>query len=174
MTDGAIPPVALPKLPTHLRPPRLSDVWQICQNLRGDEVEQYMALSSDPEWDFEQAARKFDRMLGPKVCLHDDVGAPIMVAGWEPLLPGCYDGWMIGTDAGWAKYGLAITRVTRWGMDTLMATGARRLQIITLAHRDSACEWYERGLKMRQESTQALYGRHGEDVATFVRLRSSP
>jgi hypothetical protein len=173
MTDGAMPAIVLPKPPANIRPPRLSDVWQMCANLRPDEIEQYMALSSADAWDFEEAARKFDRMMGPKICLHDTAGAPIMVAGWEPLTPGCYDGWMIGTTDGWAKHALSITRATRWGMDYLMASGARRLQIATLADRHAACAWYEHGLKMREEGTQALYGRHGEDVTTYVRLRSA-
>lgn len=165
--------VILPKPPSHIRPPSLADVWQICANLRPDEIEQYMALSFQDRWDFEEAARRFDRKGGHKICLFADDGSPIIVAGWEPLVPGTFDGWMIGTEEGWKKYGLAITRVTKWGMDYLMASGARRLQIVTLAHRQGACEWYERGLKMREEGTQAKYGRHGEDVATFVRLRSA-
>jgi hypothetical protein len=166
-------PVILPKPPTNIRPPRLSDIWQMCANLRQDEIDKYMAMNSEPHWDFEQAARRFDRMIGHKICLFDTDGAPIIVAGWEPIVPGVFDGWMLGTEEGWDKHWRAITRVTRWGMDYLMASGAHRLQIMSLASRDKACEWYERGLKMRQEGTLALYGRHGEDVATFVRLRSS-
>lgn len=173
MADGNAP-VNLPKPPSNLRQPRLSDVWQVCQQLRPDEIEQYMALSFEDRWDPEQAARAFDRKTGPKVCLFDNDGAPLAVAGWEQLVPGCYDGWMVGTQEAWRTHGLSITRMTRWGMRYLFATGARRLQIVTLAHRTSACEWYEHGLKMREEGTQAKYGRHGEDVATFVKFRSDP
>ena len=170
MADGT---PQLPKPPANIRPPLMSDLWQVCRSMRADEIEQYMALSSLAEWDFEHAVRRFDRTPGPRICLHDDEGAPIIVAGWEPIVPGTYDGWMVGSEEAWEKHHLSITRATRWGMDYLMASGARRLQIVTLAKRESACEWYERSLKMRQESTQALFGRHGEDVATFVRLRSA-
>ena len=173
MTDGATPAIVLPKPPSRIRPPLLSDVWQMCRDLRPDEIQQYMALSMDDRWDFEQAARRFDRMTGPKICLFDADGAPIIVAGWEPLTPGCYDGWMLGTEEGWKKHALSIHRATRWGMDYLFASGARRLQIVTLAERHEACAWYTHGLKMTEECTQAQFGRHAEDVTTFVKLRGA-
>ena len=67
---------------------------------------------------------------------------------------------------------LSADVVLRWLADYVFAEcGVRRLQVETLASREGACEWYERGLKMRPEGVKPSFGRNGESVACFSRLR---
>lgn len=153
-----------------IRAATLVDILLMCRDLRPDDIEHYMALSFDERWDFESAARYFDRLSGYKFCFVG-AGKTLAVAGWSPITPGCFDGWMVSPLSTWETHGRPLTRACLRGMEYVFAQGARRLQLQTLESRSGACEWYERGLKMRREGTLYSYGRNGESVACFSRLR---
>ncbi len=154
-----------------LRAATLLDIWLMCSNLRPDDIEHYLAYGFDDVWDFERAAAYFHAKPGYKFCYQDEHGRPLAVAGWSPVTPGCFDGWMGSPLSTWETRGGMLTRVCRRGMDYVFRQGARRLQIETLESRRGACEWYERGLKMRPEGVKPSFGRNGESVACFSRLR---
>ena len=157
-----------------LRPATLLDIWLLCKDLRPDDIEHYMAMSFDNQWDFERAAIAFHARPGFKFCLEAEDGRPLAVAGWAEQAPGTFDGWMVSTPETWDDAGKRLTRACRWGIRYMFEViGARRLQLETLESREMACEWYERGLKMLPERVRYGYGRNGENVACFYKLRGA-
>lgn len=168
MADGS---ARTPKAPTGLRECSLLDLLRLCFDLRGEEVEQYLAVSFADTYDHERAAIAFYSRPGPKFCIEVD-NRPVCAGGYEEVAPGVWQSWMVGTDASWREHGLAITRASRWVMGRMFDVyGARRLQTNGLAERSLACEWYERGLKMKPEGVWRAFGRNGEDVAAYSILR---
>ena len=161
---------------TITRPPsnivacRNADLIWLCDRMRPDEIEQYLALTFAEKWDPEVAARGFMNTGGMKFTVLQNDGLPAAAGGYEEVQPGVWQSWMVGTPEGWAEQWRSLTKATRWLMDGLIEQGARRLQTTALASRECAIEWYERSLRMTREGTMRGYGRQGEDVAMFARL----
>ncbi len=154
-----------------LRQATLLDILLMCRDIRPDDIEHYLAYGIADSWDFEQAATYFYAKPGFRFCYQAADGRPLAVAGWSPVTPGCFDGWMVSPLSTWEQRGGWLTRACQRGMAHVFAAGARRLQVETLASRTGACEWYELGLKMRPEGVKPSFGRNGESVACFSRLR---
>ena len=111
-----------------LRPATLLDIWLLCKDLRPDDIEHYMAMSFDNQWDFERAAVAFHARPGFKFCLEAEDGRPLAVAGWAEQAPGTFDGWMVSTPETWTDAGKRLTRACRWGVRYMFeVVGARRL-----------------------------------------------
>lgn len=158
--------------PPSLRRATLLDTYLMCRDLRPDDIAHYMAYSFMEEWDFEAAASDFWRRPGMKFCYQSTDGRPLAVLGLTPVTPGCFDMWMCSPLSTWETSGQGLTRALRWLAEYVFAEcGVRRLQVETLQSRTGACEWYERGLKMRPEGVKPSFGRNGESVACFSRLR---
>lgn len=159
------------KVPAGLRQCTMLDLLRLCNSLRQEEIEQYLALSFAHEYDHEVVANGFYNRPGPKFTIEVG-GAPVCSGGYEEVAPGVWQSWMVGTDESWLKHGLSITRGSRWVMSRMFDSyGARRLQTNGLAERELACEWYERGLGLKAEGTWRAFGRNGEDVAAYSILR---
>jgi hypothetical protein len=151
--------------------PTLIDLLQLAAQARDDERAQYEALVGEP-WHAENVAHHLYGRIGHKFGLYGDDGTPIAVGGWDPVLDGVWQAWMIGSDEGWTRHWFPITRAARRVMRTLFnSDGARRLQVNVLESRVKACEWYVRGLGMTHEGTMRGFGVNGENVATFARLK---
>lgn len=156
--------------PSNLILCRNAHLQYLCERMRPDEVEQYLALTAAETYDPDTAARGFMNMPGFKFTLLDSEGLPAAAGGYEEILPGIWQSWMVGTCEGWAGNWRAMTKACRWAMDGLFEQGARRLQTSALASRTKAIEWYERGLGLEREGTWRRFGAHGEDVAIFSRI----
>lgn len=152
-----------------LAAPTIAHIYLLCQDARPDEIEQYEALRG-VEWDIDEIVVDLFRRDGMKFSLLDEAGNPVVVGGWEPVMPGVYQSWMVGTDASWDQHWRSITKQTRFVMDRLLAGPARRLQTTALAKRTRACEWYERGLLMQREGILRNMAVTGEDVVIYSRL----
>ena len=149
--------------------PTLMDLLALCYDARQDEIDQYESLIG--EWDYESAALAFFQRPGVKFGLMNDEGIVVCAGGWEELIRGVWQSWMVGTDDFWKKYWRSITKQSRFVMDQLLANkDVRRLQTGALKTRESACEWYVRGLKMKYESTCKNFGFNGEDMVIYVRF----
>ena len=151
--------------------PTVMDLLMLCSQARQDEKDQYEALIGP--WDYEEAALGFHTRDGVKFGLMDDNHIVVCAGGWEHVIPGVWQSWMIGTDENWKKYWRSITKHSRKVMDALIDDGARRLQTGALSSRTEACEWYIRGLKMQYEGTVKNFGFNGEDMDTFVRFQEN-
>jgi hypothetical protein len=153
--------------------PKLWQIEYLCESARNDEIEQYEALTG-VEWDADRMAVDLFGRDGVRAVLLASSGEPIVAGGWQPVRPGCYESWMIGTYANWDAHWRAITRYSRRMMDVVLgAPENRRLQTQALASRVKACEWYVRGLGMHHEFTMPQAGAGGEDVAMFARLKGA-
>lgn len=152
---------------------RPSHLLYLCERIRDDEREQYMALSFTDTYDAEEAALVFANKGGMKFTVLDSDGFPAAAGGYEEVAPGVWQSWMVGTPDGWRREWRAMTKATRWLIDGLFQMGARRLQTNTLADRADAIRWYEKGLGLTYEGTLRGYGKGGEDVAQFARLRET-
>jgi hypothetical protein len=137
----------------------------LCKRMRADEVEQYEALTGKV-FDPDAAAVELFRSGQIRYALHDGKGTPIIAGGYDPLIPGVWQSWMVGTEDGWAKHWRDIHRATSWMIQQMMDNGARRLQTMALAKRTAACAWYEK-LGMRFAGIDAEFATTGEDVARF-------
>lgn len=158
--------------------------YNVAIDMRADEIEQYLALTGAPEYDFQVAARGFINMPGPKVSLMTTVDAglqaiiasdspPIVycIGGYSEVIPGVWQSWMAGTDWGWRNRWRSITKASLWLREELFKGGARRVQTTALASRVGAIEWYEKALHLKHEGTWAEYGVNGEDVACYSMTR---
>lgn len=161
-------------MPTTLRlvKPTVMDLGYLAMRMREDEIEQYLALTDADEYDPDTAARGFAAIPGISFALVTPDNLPVCAGGMEEVRPGIWQTWMVGTQDGWNRYWRSITKHTRRVMDGLLASGrARRIQTNALASRTAAIEWYRRGLGMAYEGLWKAYGKHGEDVMCFARLR---
>lgn len=157
--------------PSNLVACRPAHLVYLAHRMRADEIDQYLALTGAERYDPDVAVRGFINIPGPaKFTVVDRSGAPVVAGGFEEVIPGVWQSWMVGTDEGWAENWRSITKATRWLMDELLAGGARRLQTTALANREAAIHWYTNGLGMHQEGRWKNYGRNGEDVVQFARL----
>lgn len=142
--------------------------YMICSQMRPDEIKQLLAFSGAKHYDHEVAARGFISNSGAKFTLVDASDTPIIVGGYWPIsVPGVWQSWMAGSEEGWKFHWRSITKASRWLMDELFRTGARRLQTNGLADRVQAREWYEKGLGLKYEGTWRGFGANGEDVACY-------
>ena len=122
-------------------------------------------------YDPEMAAKQLIGLSGVKFTGLGKDGMPIYAGGFFELRPGVWESWMVGSMEGWATHWRHMTKTARWLMQSLLDTGARRLQTSVLASRVKTCEWYVRSLGMVHEGTQRQFGRNGEDVACFSRVK---
>jgi len=141
----------------------------LCERMRPDEIEQYMAFYPAEKFDPEVAAIGFMNTPGMKFTLLGPDNLPACAGGYHEVLPGVWQSWMVGSCDGWKDGWRAITKASRWMMEGLFEMGARRLQTNALASRTKALEWYERGLKLKREGTWFKYGLQGQDVALYSR-----
>lgn len=143
----------------------------LCEHMRKDEIEQYLALTGAKEYDYETAARGFSNMGGMKFTVLGDDNLPAAAGGYEEVSPGVWQSWMVGTQAGWDAQWRSLTKATRWLMAGLFDLGARRLQTNCLSSRTRAIDWYERSLGLQREGTWRQFGSDGQDVACFARVK---
>lgn len=160
-----------------VRPPsnvivcRHAHLLYLCGVMRQDEIDQYVALTGADRYDPEVAAKGFINTQGLKFTVLMRDNTPAAAGGYEEVMPGIWQSWMVGSQAGWDEQWRSITKATRWLMGGLFEMGARRLQTNALASRTAAIEWYERGLGMVREGVWRKFGRNGEDVVAFACVR---
>lgn len=160
--------------PSYVVPCSAWHLVYLVENMRPDEIEQYLALTGADEFKVDVVVAGMLQMMlaGPAFTVLGDDNLPVSAGGYTEAIPGVWSSWMVGSVAGWEKYWRRITIGTRWVIDFMFeAMGARRLQTNALASRTEACWWYEKSLKMVPEGVWSGFGRNGEDVACFARLR---
>lgn len=149
--------------------PTMLDLLRICDQARPDEIAQYVALTG-MEWSTDQVASDMFNKSGAKFVFLDD-DTPFCVGGWETVIDGVYQSWMVGTMHYWEKYWRSITKLSRQTMEFMFSQGARRLQVCVDTKRTKTCEWYVRGLKLELEGVLYSFGINGEDMAMYVKFR---
>lgn len=142
--------------------------YHVCGQMRDDEIEQYLAVTGRPEYDWQEAARDFCNSAGVKYTLVDETGEPIMCGGYNQATEGYWHSWMIGTDKGWRLHWRTITKAARWLMQEMIATGARRLETACLTSRVAANKWHAESMGLTLEGVHRKAGRNGEDIAVFA------
>lgn len=153
-----------------LAKPSLVDILRMTHNAREEEIEQHEALYGP--WNAEAVAADLFTKVGHKFVLLTDAGEPVVVGGWDPLIDGVWQSWMVGTAEGWEQHWRSITKFSHKVMRTMFQScGARRLQTNGLAKRVLACKWYAEGLGMTHEGTMRGFGLNGEDLAFYSRVK---
>jgi len=138
--------------------------------MREDEIEQYVALTGARQWEPEVAARGFMIAPGLKFTVIDSKGMPAASGGFEQVLPGIWQSWMIGTQAGWDECWRSITKASLWLMDGLLKGQARRLETLVHAKRTHTCEWYERALGMYCEGEKKMFCADGSSALMYAKV----
>ncbi|MEN5115844.1 hypothetical protein ABE488_00705 [Luteimonas sp. TWI662] len=151
--------------------PIVEDFAYLARRMRPDEIEQFLAFGGLHEYDADIAARAFAATPGPSYVFVGADGLPFLAGGFQPLRPGVFDGWLVGTLAGWEAHGFAITRICRRVIDQMLVDGAHRVQIAALASRTAAHDWYERGLGLQREGVLRAYCADGSDAVMFAKVR---
>lgn len=149
----------------------VEDVAYLARRMRADEIAQYLALTGLQEYDPAVAARAFLAIRGPTYTVVGDDDLPVCCGGFEEVMPGVWQPWMVGTMDGWAKHWRFITKTSRRLMDDLFTHGARRIQTFALASRKDACAWYARGLKQEFEGLHRAWFADGQDAVCYARVR---
>jgi hypothetical protein len=144
----------------------------ICDRLRADEIEQYVALTGAREWNPEVAARGYMLVPGPKFTVVDSNGLPAAAGGFEQVIPGIWQSWMCGTQAGWDEKWRSITKACVWLMNGLLKGQARRLETLVLASRKQTCDWYERALGMHCEGEKRNFCADGSSALMYAKVRN--
>jgi hypothetical protein len=154
---------------TRLAAPLLQDFVYLAQNMRPDEKQQFLALTGLDTFNADTAARALAAIDGPSWVLVDRDGYPFLAGGFEPLRPGVFECWLVGTLDGWATHACAITRVCRLLTADLFAQGAHRIQTVALASRTQAHTWYERCAGLTREGVLRGHFADGQDGVLFAR-----
>lgn len=140
----------------------------LCAHALPDEVAEYEAAHG-MLWDADVVAAALFNRRGEKYLLVTDDGVPVVAGGFEPLCPGVFAGWMVGSPEGWGAFGWRITLGVRRLVESLFAGGAHRLEVMTLASRTDTCRWYMKALRMRFEGAHRGRGAQGETMVTYAR-----
>lgn len=155
----------------YLAKPTMLDLLKLCSDARPDEIEQYQELTGN-EWLMDEVANEHYNRQGTKFVLLDG-DYPIVAGGWDLLIDGVWQSWMVGTMSNWGTHWRSITKYTRRTMDAMFEDGARRLQTCATAKRTEACEWYRRGLLMQREGVFRGWGVNGEDMVMYARVKNN-
>lgn len=151
----------------------IEDLAYLARNMRPDEIAQDLAMTGADEYDPQQAILKMAAVHGPKFVLLAD-GVPVVAGGFWQVRPGVWEGWQLGTMAGWEKHWRAITKITRKLNDRMLAEpNVHRLQLYGQAGRDKTFEWYERSLGYHREATLSRYCANGADAVLFARTKEA-
>ncbi len=157
---------------TTLQPATVADVAFLCQHMREDERAQVLALTHFDAYDPDAVARMLVAKQGPAFSVVREDGMPVVTGGFEPVALGVWQTWMVTCDLAWSEFGLAVTRHVRKTMDSLLQSeGCHRIQTNALTAREEAVLWYERALHMQREGVLRAFGKHGEDIVLFSRVR---
>lgn len=166
-----------PRLPRNVVPCRPLHLVVLADILRHEEQRQFRAVLGGTAYSPDTAAHALVNAWATSspyalTVLRAD-GTPAAAGGFEPVGPGIWQSWMVGTEQGWAEQWRAMTKASRWLIDQLFEAGARRLQVNALADRLAAIEWFERSLGMQDEGVWSGQGANGEDIAHFSRMRGA-
>lgn len=148
----------------------LFDFARLAYAMRPDERDQWCAFRGLSKYDPEACARDMVSHGPASWVLLEDDGTPFFVGGFTCQRPGVWTNWGAGTLDGWARHGRAITRICRREMDALLADGAHRIEIISLADRTAAADWYARGLGMTEAALLRHYAADGRDAVCYARI----
>lgn len=160
------------KVPSNVVPCSLWHLLFLCERMRADEIEQYMAFTGAERFVPEIAAHGMFSLGGHRCTVVDEKNLPVVAGGYSEVIPGVWNTWMVGSQEGWDKHWRSITRACRWMQHFMFEeVGARRIETMALASRVDACHWYEKSLNMIYEGTRTGFGMGGEDVAFYGRVR---
>lgn len=171
MNAASLPLQAVPTPKLRLAVPILEDFGPIARHMRPDEIAQFIALAGLESYHSDTAARAFANTQGPSYVLLDDQKRPVAAGGFDPIRPGVFEAWGIGTLDGWAKHWRGMTFAANRVMRDLFAQGAHRIQTVALASRTGAHEWYERGLRMQREGVHPGFFADGQTGISFARVK---
>jgi len=164
------------RLPSNLIPCRPAHVLVLAQRMRADEQRQFCVVAGLDTFDADVAAHVWMQTLQASqgyaltALMQDDM--PAAAGGFQPVGPGIWQAWMLGSEDGWQQCWRSLTKGARWLMQALWERGdIHRLQTSALTSRAHATVWFERSLGFRYEGTQRHFGRHGEDMALYSKVR---
>lgn len=152
-----------------LREPTLLDVLGVCLQLPAEDRAEHRAMTGQ-EYDPDAAAVNLWAGSGPRWCIADERGLPLVVCGYAHMQPGVFRSWYYATSEAWEKHGVEVTRVTSELIQGMLREHAHRLETVCLASRSKARRWYDR-IGLRYESTLQGFGVGGEAAVMYVALR---
>ncbi len=157
------------RVPKNIIPFKLWHIEYIAQNMRDDEIEQYMAFRGLKEYDPDEAAIFFANIPNElKYTLISEKGEPLMCGGYYCIKAGVWNSFMAATPEAWETHWRSITKAVRWLMTQLIDGGADRLQTTCLSKRKKTIEWYKKSLGMKFEGKMLNYCGKGVHASMFA------
>lgn len=153
--------------------PLLLDYVSVCIKLAPDLREQVEAYNGEP-FDVDRVAVGHWSLPGPKWVLKDGV-APLVVAGFEPIVKGVWREWAMFAEEVWTNrhYWFKATRECRKACDAMFSSGsAHRLECLSLASRGQAHRWCEI-LGFANEGVRVGAAANGADMVVLARVNKS-
>ena len=154
--------------------PTLLDFLTVVANAPADQRQHFTDLTGFP-FDPDGVAIGNFAVPGPKwvIRLHD--GFPLAVGGFVPQRPGVFRDFFISTEEAFTKENyLAVTRICRRIMDSVLASGAHRLECFVpasrIANRPELEKWY-RLLGYNKEALHHGYCANGADGLCYARVK---
>ncbi|WP_052812276.1 hypothetical protein [Xanthomonas campestris] len=162
-------------LPSNIIQCKTAHLVYLAGNMRATEQEQFLAVTGAKQYDPEMGAHWLINVAARSggfafTAVLDD-NRPAAAGGFEPISPGVWQSWMVGTEEGWAQQWRSITKASRWTAERIFESGAHRVQTTALVGRKEAIVWFQRSLGMHPEGIWRAFGANGEDFASFSRLR---
>ena len=152
--------------------PVCGDWVQLARTMRPDEIAQFEAMTGR-DYNADQAAGAFIAAPGIKYALIGADSAAFAAGCFEHVRPGVIETWGVGTLPAWSQHWRAITKVCRRQIDSFLANGAHRVQIVSLASRTAAhaCKAMSGGSnRAAQEANRAEQARQAAIAGTQARV----
>ncbi|MBB3802056.1 hypothetical protein FHR47_002304 [Xanthomonas arboricola] len=167
--------MTLARLPSNIIACKAAHLVYLAGCMRETEQRQFLAVTGLAEYDPEVGAHWLinvaKRSGGYAFTAVMDDNTPAAAGGFEPVAPGVWQSWMVGSEEGWAQQWRSLTKAACWTADRIFDAGAHRVQTTALVDRKEAIVWFQRSLRMRPEGIWRAFGANGEDFASFSRLR---
>lgn len=151
--------------------PTALDLCYLATRMRDDERLQFAALTGITRDIAENAGRTYVAARGPLFALYDDTGA-VMAGGFEPVRPGVFEAWAVGTPEAWRRHWREISLCCGRLVRRMLREQAHRIQLLAIPSRTAAHEWYERVLGLASEGIQKAAASDGGDLVMFARVRT--
>jgi len=109
---------------------------------------------------------------GPKWTFVDekDPDYALVVGGFIPQRTGVYASWFFASKQAWKLYREEVTAMARERVGYMLASGAHRVETLSLADKKIACAWYE-AIGLTRESTLRKFAADGRDAVLYVAVR---
>jgi hypothetical protein len=153
--------------------PSVEDLCQVAENMREDEIEQFLSVTGLKEYDPNEFVRVMLDCMGEiRFALYDDNDMAYCIGGLVEVRHKVWQTWMMGTEEGWRDHWKSITKLSKRVINDLINSDlCHRVQCYSLHNRHKTHEWYRRGLGLEFESVTHKFFADGQNAVCYIRIK---